>query len=65
MPHCEWVDPEDIVSAALARKRPCSTGREVALAVADDLPLVYVDPSLIESALGQLIENAAKYSPAC
>jgi two-component system sensor histidine kinase KdpD len=34
------------------------------LTVADDLPLIYVDPSLIESALGQLIENAAKYSPA-
>ena len=63
-PHWEWVDPEDIVSAALARKRPMLAGREVVLAVADDLPLVYVDPSLIESALGQLIENAAKYSPA-
>ena len=33
-----------------------------ALAIADDLPLVYVDPSMIESALAQVIENAAKYS---
>ena len=32
-------------------------GRQIALAIADDLPLVYVDPSMIESALGQLIEN--------
>ena len=61
-PHMEWVDPEDVVSAALARKRLLLTGRDIVLAVADDLPLVYVDPSLIESALGQLIENAAKYS---
>jgi K+-sensing histidine kinase KdpD len=63
-PRLGWVDPEDVVSAALARKRPMLAGREIALAVADDLPLAYVDPSLIESALGQLIENAAKYSPA-
>jgi two-component system sensor histidine kinase KdpD len=63
-PQLEWVDPEDVVSAALARKQPMLTDHKVALAVADDLPLAYVDPSLIESALGQLIENAAKYSPA-
>ena len=61
-PHWEWVDPEDILSGALARKRRQLGDREIALAVADDLPLVYVDPSLIESALGQLIENASKYS---
>ena len=62
-PHLAWVDPEDVVSGALARKRHLLVDREVMLAVADDLPLIYVDPSLVESALGQLIENAAKYSP--
>jgi K+-sensing histidine kinase KdpD len=61
-PHWGWADPEDIVSAAVARKQPMLAGRETVLSVADDLPLAYVDPSLIESALGQLIENAAKYS---
>jgi K+-sensing histidine kinase KdpD len=61
-PHLGWVDPEDIVNGALARKRELLTGRRVVLAIDDDLPLVYVDPSLVESALGQLIENAAKYS---
>jgi two-component system, OmpR family, sensor histidine kinase KdpD len=64
MPHWEWVDPEDVVSGALARKRGILGGRPITLTVADDLPLIYVDPSLIQSALGQLIENAAKYSPA-
>jgi two-component system sensor histidine kinase KdpD len=62
-PHLEWVDPEDIINGALARKRSLLAGREVTRAVADDLPLAYVDPTLIESALGQLVENAAKYSP--
>jgi K+-sensing histidine kinase KdpD len=63
-PHLEWVDLEDVVNAALARKRQLLAGHEVVAAVADDLPLAFVDSSLIESALGQLLENAAKYSPA-
>jgi K+-sensing histidine kinase KdpD len=61
-PHREWVDPEDILSGALARKQRLLDDRQVTFTVADDLPLVYVDPSLIERALGQLIENATKYS---
>jgi len=62
-PHWEWVDPEDIVNGALARTRPYLGDRPVTISVADDLPLVYADASLIESVLSQLIENAAKYSP--
>jgi K+-sensing histidine kinase KdpD len=61
-PRWAWVDPEDILSGVLARKRQLIGDRQVVLSVADDLPLVYVDSSLIESALGQLIENALKYS---
>ncbi|HYI30842.1 MAG TPA: ATP-binding protein [Bradyrhizobium sp.] len=61
-PHWGWVDPEDVVNGALVRKRRLLGDRQIALAIADDLPLVYVDPSMIESALAQLIENAAKYS---
>lgn len=61
-PHLGWIDPEDILSGALARKSRLLGERPTTLAVADDLPLVYADPSLVESALGQLIENAAKYS---
>jgi two-component system sensor histidine kinase KdpD len=32
------------------------------LDVPGDLPFVYVDPVLLEQALGQIIDNAAKYS---
>jgi two-component system sensor histidine kinase KdpD len=62
-PRWGWVDPEDIINGALARKRWLLTNWAISLDVADDLPLVYVDASLVESALGQLIENAVKYSP--
>jgi len=61
-PTWQWVDPEDIVSGALARKWQLLADRKVELMIADDLPLVYVDPALVESALSQLIENATKYS---
>jgi two-component system sensor histidine kinase KdpD len=59
-----WIDPEDIISGALDRKQPLLQDRPVTLAVADDLPLVYADPALMERALGHVIENAVKYSPA-
>jgi len=36
----------------------------VTLDAARDVPLVHVDAVLVEQALGQLLENAAKYSPA-
>ena len=61
-PHATWVDPEDIVSAALGRKRRLLGERQIVLDVADELPLIHIDASLIESALSQIIENAAKYS---
>lgn len=62
-PHVEWVDPADIVNAAIERKQRLIAGHELSVAVADNLPLVRLDPMLVEKALGQLIENAVKYSP--
>lgn len=61
-PHAAWVDPEDIINSALVRKRRPLGERQIALDLADDLPLIYIDAMLVESALGQIIENAAKYS---
>jgi two-component system sensor histidine kinase KdpD len=61
-PHAAWVDPEDIVSGTLPRKWRLLGEREVVLDVADDLPLVHIDATMVESALGQIVENAAKYS---
>ena len=61
-PRTEWVDPGDIVTAAIERKRSLFGGHELIIGIADNLPLIQVDPSLIERALEQLIENAIKYS---
>ena len=40
----------------------CSPGTVSILDIPSELPLIYVDPILLEQALGQIIDNAAKYS---
>src|SRR5262249_6139158 len=59
---CEWVEPADIVNAAVDRRQRLLSGHRVLLDVSDELPLVYVDPILLEQALGQLVDNPVKYS---
>ncbi|HWV52811.1 ATP-binding protein [Pseudorhodoplanes sp.] len=64
LPKFEWSEPADIVNAAVEHRRPRLRAHDVIVRIAPDLPLVYVDSVLIEQALGQLLDNAAKYSPA-
>lgn len=61
-PRTDWVDPIDIVNAALARRARRLTRHVVEPQFGDSLPLVEVDPVMIEEACGQLIDNAIKYS---
>jgi K+-sensing histidine kinase KdpD len=62
-PHLEWSDPRDIVNAAIKARTRRLVAHKVETDLADDLPLVNVDSGLIEESCGQLLENAAKYSP--
>lgn len=61
--HLAWAEPPDIVNAALTRLRQRLSGHHIDLRLAEDLPLVRIDPVLVEQALSQVIDNAAKYSP--
>jgi two-component system sensor histidine kinase KdpD len=63
-PHPEWFDPADIVNAVLERKKRSLGKHRVAVDVPEEPPLLYADPVMIEQALGQIIDNAAKYSDA-
>jgi two-component system sensor histidine kinase KdpD len=58
-----WAEPPDIVNAALTRLRQRMSEHRIDLRLAANLPLVRIDPVLIEQALRQIINNAAKYSP--
>ena len=63
-PRMEWIEPSDIVNSALERRRRRLAGHKVSLDLDSNLPFIYVDPVLIEQAFAQVVDNAAKYSPA-
>jgi two-component system, OmpR family, sensor histidine kinase KdpD len=62
-PQPTWSDPTDIVNTALKQKERKLAAHRLILGLEPDAALVYVDPVLVEQALAQLLENAAKYSP--
>jgi K+-sensing histidine kinase KdpD len=62
-PRLKWADPKDIINAAIHRRARRLAAHKVEIEFARHLPLVNVDSGLIEEAFGQLLENAAKYSP--
>jgi two-component system, OmpR family, sensor histidine kinase KdpD len=54
----------EVVSEALEQLRTALAGREVRVNIAPDLPNVRVDLVRARDAVAQLIDNAARYSPA-
>ncbi|WP_263263093.1 sensor histidine kinase KdpD [Pseudomonas sp. RIT-PI-S] len=59
----DWVAPGDIVASAVGRLRSVLSSLRLTLAVPDGLPLLYVHAALIEQALVNVVENAARFSP--
>ena len=47
----------------LDRRQRLLAGHHLRVDIPDELPFVYVAPVLLEQALGQIVDNAAKYSP--
>jgi two-component system sensor histidine kinase KdpD len=60
----QWQVLEEVVGSALRRTAGQLAGRPVELSLPADLPLVALDELLIEQVLINLLENAAKYTPA-
>jgi two-component system, OmpR family, sensor histidine kinase KdpD len=59
----EWAEPADFVNAALQRCRNRLASRSVEVTLPEELVLLRIDSVLMERALGQILDNAAKYSP--
>ena len=59
----DWVAPADIVGSALNRLRVVLAPLRVHTDVPPELPLLFVHPALIEQALVNVLENAARFSP--
>ena len=61
----QWQPLEEVVGSALRSLGALSAGRHpIRVALPPDLPLLRFDAVLIERVLANLLENAAKYTPA-
>jgi two-component system, OmpR family, sensor histidine kinase KdpD len=62
-PRREWVPLVEVVGSAMNRLERQLGGRHVAIAIPDDVPLLSIDPILVQQLLVNLLENATKYTP--
>lgn len=60
----EWHPLEEVLGASIKLLAGALAGRPVRVNLPRDLPLLHLDAVLIERVLCNLLENAAKYSPA-
>ena len=60
----EWQPIEEVVGSALQAMEPVLRSHPVRTEIAAGLPLIHLDAVLIERVLCNLLENAAKYTPA-
>jgi len=60
----QWQPLEEVVGSALKAVRSTVAGHPIRVELPEDLPLLEFDAALIERVLSNLLENAAKYTPA-
>lgn len=63
-PNMGWCDVHEIVNEAAEAMADALADHPVATAIAEDMPLVRTDHTLITQALANILHNAATYSPA-
>ena len=63
-PSREWLPVEEAVGSAVQRYAKRLVGHAVKVNLPDDLPMLHADSVLMEQVLVNLLDNAAKYSPA-
>ena len=59
----DWCSIAEIAEAVLRRLRERLASHRVIVELAKDLPLIQVDATLVDHALGNLLDNAARHTP--
>jgi two-component system sensor histidine kinase KdpD len=62
-PRREWVPLVEVVGTAMNRVDRLLAGREVRIDISEAVPLLSIDPILVQQLFVNLLENAAKYTP--
>lgn len=62
-PRREWVPLVEVVGSAMNRVETSLAGREVKIDIPDAVPLLSIDPILVQQLFVNLLENAMKYTP--
>lgn len=60
----DWVPIEEVIGSATTRLKGQLSRRTVSVELPDDLPMIFVDPVLMQQLFVNLLENAVKYTPA-
>lgn len=58
----EWIGVDELIGSATGRFRRYQPSVKLSLNVAGELPPIWIHPALIEQALFNVLENAAKFS---
>ncbi|ENX39425.1 sensor histidine kinase [Acinetobacter sp. NIPH 2100] len=59
----DWIGVEELIGSATQRLKRYQPKVNIDVALSEDLPQLYVHPALIEQAIFNVLENAAKFSP--
>jgi K+-sensing histidine kinase KdpD len=59
-----WGALDEIIATALGRSKAVTRSHRVEVSIEDELPLARIDPNAVGEVVYNLVENAAKYSPA-
>jgi len=62
-PKQEWCDLRELLESAIEIERESLNDREVKLEVPDNVPLAFVDYTLLEQAVAKLVANAISHAP--
>ena len=64
LPRKEWLPVEDLIVSAISQTEKTLVNHPVQVRLPKELPMLHADPMFMQQVLVNLLENAAKYSPA-